>query len=392
MLVTELVSAFSKSKDMLFMYWAYAQLLEKLASRGDLRSQTALTMIRAANAQFSKMIGFELDKILVTENALLKSRMGLESFLKSGNPSLSNYIPKPSDPRAFALGIRTFPAFIAEWNATSRRVFQLGEETQRLLEVAEYGELELDDLVIPFPCFIIRLATPITYGERKFTTVGFSQATLARETTSEDRPCWSYVLLSDDTEYEPLPIRKVEKLTENLTKTKKTGDVFQTLVSMMSTIIGKTIPMINIPINGTLLPSVVEIKSTRDEDTHTLRKLHSTVINLMAVVGRLGSVGSSGKSINGVPPDGVSSTENVFDISGLSVLSDAIETGAPTNEPSCNKGSRKVTPHWRRRHLRRRPGMGHIPDAPRDVKVPATLVLGDFLEIGTLPVGGTTKL
>ena len=58
------------------------------------------------------------------------------------------------------------------------------------------------------------------------------------------------------------------------------------------------------------------------------------------------------------------------------------------------QGERKfnITPHWRRRHMRRHPGMGHIPDAPKDVKVPATLVLGHLLGDGELPVGGITKI
>lgn len=394
MIVNELVSAFSKSQDLLFVYWAYGLVMERLQTRKDGNSRLALQMMGTVNSRFFLETKVDLNQLIKTEKGLLGRRDDLEAFLRTGNPYLSSFVPKPKTSLPFeVLGLRVAPAFMAEWNASSRRVFQLGTETQQLLEVIDHKELELDDLVIPFPNFVVRLATPIAYGGKKYTAVGFSQEVLAQEAANGDGASWSYVLLSDDSEYETLTEKKKKKLVEDMGKTKKTGDVLGTLVGMMSIRLGNiTTPHIRIPIKGTLIPSTDEIQSVKSEDTENLRKLHSVMVNLMAMMGQLGKSGSPSKSVNEEPPQGVSSTENVFDISGLSSLGDVIDTGSPTNDPTCNPAGRKITPHWRRKHLRRRPGMGHIPEAPKDVKVPATLVLGDFLESGTLPVGGITKI
>ncbi len=51
-----------------------------------------------------------------------------------------------------------------------------------------------------------------------------------------------------------------------------------------------------------------------------------------------------------------------------------------------------VTPHWRRGHMRRRPGHGNDPNAPRDVEVKPAHIHKDQLPIGAVSGGAISKV
>lgn len=387
MIVTELQAAYALWSDLLFVYDAARRVFGRLEHRQDMPSQFAfMTMKSTASA-----MGPDIMKLIKEEAVLLEKRHMFENFLKAGNPRLSSFAARPSNVSA---GIRETGAFLAEWNATSRRVFQLGHETQRLLEETDHQELELDDLTIPFPNFVIRFAKPFTFGQVSFGAVGFSEALFAEEATDRG-PGWSFFFLPTD--YEPIPKREKDRLLKDMEKSKRTP---RALVELAMMLVPMGVKLFSVqscfaPLHGNEIPRIASDDGVSQKALEITNKAHAIAVNLMAVMNRLGKRGGHQETFTLGGHASVVSTENIFDLGGMSVLDGVVEHSSAhghDGDDMVDNSARRITPHWRRKHLRRRPGMGHLPDAPRDVKVPTTLVLGEFLRHGTLPVGTVTRI
>lgn len=387
-----MASAFSLQQDHTFSIYIQLMLMQQLLQRQktDIEARAVLEEMGAyGDGGAAKAFAFYLK-----EEKLIRSHSRLEDFFRRGDPALSNFVAKPKDADLTERTLRTVPAFITEWNASSRRVFQLGAETQRLLEETNYEELERDDLVIPFPNFIVRLAEGIPYEGHVITAIGFSEERVVAESLSLPFPAWGYVLMRECRNWQPLTEREKEKFLRDALKSKKCVENVRRISSRMERIWdeGNYAPLIRISTSEKLFHKVDQVAGGIPNDFESYTRIHSIMVNLMAVLSRMTKRSSEVHPLKSCDKGDVSSTENVFDISSISSFGDVIDSGKRGESHNTSEEKRRITPHWRRKHMRRHPGMGHIPDAPRDVKVPATLVLGNFLEPGKLPVGSSTKI
>lgn len=392
MIVKELASIFKLQQDHTFSIHIQLILVQQLLQRQktDVRARALLEEIMSS----SNGVGAQSFAFYLKEEAFIRSHMRLEDFFRKGNPSLGSFVAKPKDVDLTARTMRTVPAFVAEWNASSRRVFQLGAETQRLLEETNYGELERDDVVIPFPSFIVRLAEGIPYEGHVVTAIGFSEERVIAESLSLPFPAWGYVLMRECCLWDPLTEREKEKFLKDALKSKKCIENMQRIGSRMERIWdeGNYAPLIRISNSEKLFHKAEQVAGSLPNDFKSYTRIHSIMVNLMAVLSRMTKRSSGAHPLKNCDKGDVSSTENVFDIGSISTLGDVIDSKKSAKNRTSSEDGKTITPHWRRRHERRHPGMGHIPDAPKDVKVPATLVLGNFLAPGTLPVGSSTKI
>lgn len=383
MITTELKSSHAQWLDLLFFMNVCRRLIQKMESQG---------VAELIDRTFTPVGGVDLAVVVKGESELLSKYKEVEVFLRSGNSRLSDLIPKPKDKRALKGKLRSQPAFLCEWNAASRRVFQLGSETQKLLEMTEFEELELDDVVVPFPNFLVRLAEPMRVFGRPYGTIGFSEVVFAQETRSTTEG-WAFLLFPAGT-YEPFPSAQKENILKGIDGNhKRRNEAMASLLSLVPPVHGVLEAFA--PLNGSAVPRI----STSEFDNcqefmEVTQKVHTIMINLMAIMGRLGKRGSRTSVNNTGGHAEVMSAVNVFDLSTMNSLEGALEAGRSREESGyvADLSKRRIAPHWRRKHHRRHPGMGHLPDAPRDVKVPATLVLGDFLPVGSLPIGTITKI
>lgn len=389
MIVKELESGHRNSQDVLFGYWLLGQLIHQSEEKGSLLSEAE----RQVWSLYPSDVFQSIRNMVTAESQLLLRRGGLERFFGTNEEKLSTFIPKPNTFTEGLSVLRSFPAFMAEWNASSRRVFQLGKEMQHLLEITDYRELKMSDLVVPFPNFLVRLAEPLRFLGKQFHSIGFSDEMLSKETTTPETLSWGYVFLGKD--YEPVSEMRKQRIVKKLSKPKNFTEVYLEMQEIMKHA-NRSMTM-SLPI---ILDEDLKLKDSEyvdfqnPEDIRDFYRAHSIVVNLIAILPLLSKrMGQSSNWLKSKPSKDICSTNNVFEIGGVNSLdeSNGVSISGIKNESSDSR-HHVITPYWRVAHKRRRPGMGHIPDAPKEVKVKRTLVLGDFLSEGEFPLGSVTKL
>ncbi len=306
-------------------------------------------------------------------------------------------------------------AQVLSWSANSRRVFKLSKEIQSALERIELGNTQLPDLIWPFPSFVIELAEPLGAPGDTSSTILVSSPYIhydkdfSLEFGEDILQNVKMVRTIPDAfkEYSPIDAEKKNKIERLVRQQNPKGvklalpaaDRLQAL-NLASRQSAHTGYIFLADTEKSLDECVGKIGTTADLTKPTMKALR-IVLNFCLFLSNLeGSEhaqahsGSWQKNERYPKPSLRSVTDgtDICTVSSFSSLLGMTDIGKG-KEMRSPVGERDViTPHWRRAHMRRRPGMGHIPDAPKDVKVPQTIVNGHLLLEGQLPIGSSNTL
>ncbi len=340
---------------------------------------------------------------LVTPEYMIKKYLEPMSvigyFLKNGGSTMVN-----------------LPAALYDWTRTSRRVYELSEDLQFLLEVTNMDELTWGDIHWPFESFVLSLPIPLADSSG---IVSFDTILVSRNYTLGE-PMIQFDLYSTDIDgYKPITFREkelLERKRKNRRWNELLGDVEKLSRRFEQRLRVSTFFISSADKNKLVTTSITETERNKDRfQVDYIKQLGKTIATkeniehpewnsaARLVVGLCMYIGSLQKSKHisyitdwdehGVPYErkqsstGLTEEAHVCTVRSSFELTDVerqmlrkvMEQGGPLTE--------SIRAQFRTGHWRRPPGTGHIPDWPKTVWVRPALIGRLTLPDGELPVG-----
>ena len=302
---------------------------------------------------------------------------------------------------AFTVGIQDFTAIMLSWIVHSKRVFRISKEMQTRFEAISLGNIQVSDILIPFPAFAVELDTEMQHAEGDaydFMVVSNFHELLypriAAMCKEKDEPFSAITTYSSaQTTYRSIPSEKKKEILGNVESGySRQKDRDRDLQFLREKAIegGKRMSRsetIILPTKEDMLAEdfLTEIgKTFPPEDVKRVRVIFNLCLYLQSLPTRSKNEEGVKWLEEPVEGDGMSAgstlarSANLCDIVGRHILDSMIVD--TEGQPVPRGGGWEHPPYWRRGHKRRPPGKGNDPAAEKSVKVPHTLVRPDRIE------------
>jgi hypothetical protein len=326
--------------------------------------------------------------------------------LERGATLEAMFLPNAEAPASFPSTILNAPLAIANWRWQSGRLYQVDGDLQEILQQTSIERFVWDDLGLPFPAYAVRCKNPLhdsdgrSYRDiivsefycdgQKLVDIWLVPEKYARISRLKLDSIQSCMRRRDDA-------RLVQRALSIATDVERAGGVLFTLscdatIKQMVGACPKRSKLLEqtLRIAGGLavylqtLPSDTRHLSARSKAEPGHKPVVSSAVRAISDVSQVFDVTSSIE---------LTSRHALVDSMECSHEKSVAEDGDPDTETAqAWQSGRSPSPHWREAHWRRSPGMGQCPTAKKVVYVRRTLILGDKLPRGTLPLGACKTL
>jgi hypothetical protein len=287
------------------------------------------------------------------------------------------------------------------WKTSSSRVFHLDSNLQTLLLVTGFtGDIGIEDLQLPFDSFVIELSNPLTIVEGNSEAESclcrhllFYRLPATISGLSRDFYCL-HVIGENFSTYQPLSAFHRNQL----------------LIAVRQRSLHKAQKVLIPRYQGYeplkehfLLFTLEGLQNFLQQEEELQRQKPLAALAFRLMIGlplylQTLPLQSSHRSVwKKAPFEGRKEIKPVFkEVEVCNITTEAWLSPAAQTELRANNyvpcGGWATIPHFRRGHMRRRPGEGHDPVAPRIIRVNPAFVRGDLMPEGQPLPGGKTKL
>ncbi len=307
----------------------------------------------------------------------------------------ARYIPKTSPDKEV---LQLIPALITIWVAHSKRIYRLSPEMQKQFSRIGFGNIRLSDILMPLNSFAVQLGTTLVDEAGYQCNLVLTTNLLRPSDSGEVRPTINVLGLPQSTiRYSGLNPRDRDVLLSKIRKhgihkgpdAQRLANQYAAMSKHISHVGNVSLPYEDDQLIEDYFKQL-RGKGLNDTDLVQARIIFNLCLYLQSLppsAEQEEGVTWNTETVSMAPGSSpvITARTEVCDIIGHHILTSMIvEEKAKKSEQSHPTGY-EVAPHWRRAHLRRPPGKGHIPDAERTVKVRHTLVRADRIpEVGVI--------
>ena len=300
------------------------------------------------------------------------------------------------------------PAALAAWTATSRRVFSISGDLQRLLAMTNVDNFTFGDVPWPFESFVVTFEQPLKLGENDAHCFDCMLITQKSATTicEPDEPLiLQFFLFSNALSgFKSIPAEEAATVENLLSKQKwekadrLVGRLYETYKAPQGSMYLQEFSTGWTPATSLAAALNTEAEVWMEKrPPYSVADLHAgvrlalhTVFAFMFYLTTLPTGSPHRRSIEQPPGRRESKLGPIHHGADVCAVTNSRLLPQAVREALDPRGTRsftEISPHFRRGHMRKLPGFGHIPDAPKCVWVMPTFVLGNLLLPGTQPGG-----
>ncbi len=307
------------------------------------------------------------------------------------NTFLPNGVPNMEDSSGV---FRRIPYDILRWFAHSKKDFHVSDTLKMLLDHTDIYDMYLDEVLFPFETFLITLETSVTVEEDiTVDSILFLRSNLVNALDHKEYTRWSVVLLGSEQEQQ---LKFLEQNERKFLKAERDKDSVRPYAELLNQVSSNyAIPILEFHVEKNERMSVSDMVKQSQEESPLMSDLLLLPLKVAVYLMTLKSAPTSVQERERFKLKKAVTKSLSVDVFALD-HEYTISSWAPSDSNSeSNKDATQIstgTPSvvFRRGHLRRKPGMGRDPNAPKVVWVRPTLVNRHLAETNKIVASGAT--